>query len=718
MYAGWLPKRGVAGHWRGTLLKKLTIITLAYLLTLGTALAAPPSGLGAMVEGRLQQRLDQVVQTPALAAKSVTIILEADSLSNSNVSPHGGTLRYRYGRLHEVTIPGSKLAALLAHLPTNVLARLPYHHEPVAVTGQGVAKTGAADMQTMGDSGAGVKMGIIDLGFIGLSGAIAAGELPSNIVTTDYTGTGLQADYDHGTNVAQIAHEMAPGATLYLAKIATETQLAQAANDMAAAGVKVINHSVAWFGAAFYDGTGTICDITNTAYNQGALWMNAMGNSRTAHYLGTFTDADANLRHEFAAGQNYNTISLTASKKVSLILNWNAYPTTSTDYNLYLYASNPDTGTPTPVASSETNQINSQPYEQITYTPTTTGTYYIVVKKKRTNTPNLPLTLFSTGPNLGKYTTASSILQPADCANVVGVGAVNLSDVAEGYSSEGPTTDGRAKPEISAPDGVQTSLSSAFYGTSGSSPHATGAAALLLAKNPAMTPAQLRAALVASVKDAGTAGYDYRTGSGRISLDADADGLNHDDELAYATSPSNPDTDGDGLTDYEEAKVYGTSPINADTDNDGLTDWQEIRTYNTQATKADSDTDGLADGLEVNTWHTSPLIADTDGDGLTDGEEVNLYGTSPTAQDSDGDGLTDWQEVKVYFTNPNTSNKADIAPRGAPNGTVNAADLLILTRFTEGLDVPTEQEKILADMNNDGVLDVRDILLLRQQLGF
>ena len=634
------------------MLKKLTITTLAYLLTLGNALAAPPFGAGAMVEGRLQHQLDRIVQTPALAAETVTIIVEADALSSGDVSPHEGKLRYRYGRLHEVAIPGGKLSALLAHLPANILARLPYHHEPVAVISQGVAKTGAADMQSMGNSGAGVKMGIIDLGFASLSSAQTSGDLPSNLTITDYTGTGATTGTEnHGTNVAQIAYDMAPGATLYLAKIATETQLAQALDDMAAAGVKVINHSVAWFGAAFYDGTGPICTIANSADSKGALWMNAMGNSRTAHYLGTFTDADANLSHEFATGQNYNTISLTVNSTVTLILNWDAYPTTSTDYNLYLYSGNPDTGGVL-VASSASKQsgtLNSRPYEQISHAPATTGTYYIVVKKAKSTTPNVRLTLFSTGPSLGKYTTASSILQPADCANVVGVGAVNLSDVAEGFSSEGPTTDGRAKPEISAPDGVQTSLSSAFYGTSASSPHATGAVALLLAKNTAMTPAQLRAALVVAVKDVGTTGYDYRTGSGRISLDADGDGLNHDEELLYGTSPINADTDGDGLSDMAEVKIYVTSPINADTDSDGVSDYDEII---------------------------------------------------------------------VYQTNPTTSNKGDIAPRGAPNGTVNVADLLVLTRFVEGLDVPTAHEKALADMNSDSVLDVRDILLLRQQLGF
>jgi hypothetical protein len=634
--------------------RKLAAVLLT-LYAVNLAQAAPPEQ-GAQAEDRLRQQLDHLSQDPARAQERITLILEADALQQAEISPHDGQIRYRRGRLHEVSIPAGKATALLNALPSNVLARLPYPHRAVAVTGQGVAITGAADMQTLGNAAAGIKIGVIDLGFASLATSQASGDLPPtgpSLTITDYTGSGTGGT-NHGTNVAEIVHEMAPGASLYLAKVATEVQLGQALDDMAAAGVRVINHSVAWYAAAFYDGTGPICDIANSADTQGAQWINAMGNSRLKHYLASFTDSNADLRHEFAAGQNYNTINLTSGSAVSLILNWNAYPTTTIDYDLYLYNGNPDSGGVV-VASSLNRQSGKgpsyypYPYEAINYTPTTSGTFYIVVKKTDSAQANRALTLFSTGPDLVTRTTASSILQPADCAKVIGVGAVNLSDSAESFSSEGPTTDGRAKPEIAAPDGVKTSLSSAFYGTSAASPHATGAAALLLAANPTMTPAQLRAALPAAVKDVGTAGFDYRTGSGRISLDADADGLNHDVELSYGTSP---------------------------------------------------------------------ILADTDGDGLTDSLEINLYATSPTLADSDSDGLTDGEEVLVYFTNPNLSNKGDLAPRNQPDGVVNVADLMILTRFVGGVDAPSAQESSLADISNDGVLDVRDILLLRQQLGF
>jgi len=36
------------------------------------------------------------------------------------------------------------------------------------------------------------------------------------------------------------------------------------------------------------------------------------------------------------------------------------------------------------------------------------------------------------------------------------------------------------------------------------------------------------------------------------------------------------DTDGDGLSDYDEKNIYGTSPYLADTDSDGLTDQVEV----------------------------------------------------------------------------------------------------------------------------------------------
>ncbi|GEM_PF-5331880 len=59
-----------------------------------------------------------------------------------------------------------------------------------------------------------------------------------------------------------------------------------------------------------------------------------------------------------------------------------------------------------------------------------------------------------------------------------------------------------------------------------------------------------------------------------------------------------PDTDGDGLSDVQEAEI-GTDAKNPDTDADGLTDGEEVKIYHTNPLKKDTDGDGYPDGMEV-----------------------------------------------------------------------------------------------------------------------
>lgn len=58
------------------------------------------------------------------------------------------------------------------------------------------------------------------------------------------------------------------------------------------------------------------------------------------------------------------------------------------------------------------------------------------------------------------------------------------------------------------------------------------------------------------------------------------------------------DSDGDGLSDYQE-ELYGTNPNKSDSDGDGLSDYEEIKIYQTDPNKSDTDGDGVSDGEEV-----------------------------------------------------------------------------------------------------------------------
>jgi hypothetical protein len=115
--------------------------------------------------------------------------------------------------------------------------------------------------------------------------------------------------------------------------------------------------------------------------------------------------------------------------------------------------------------------------------------------------------------------------------------------------------------------------------------------------------------------------------------------------------PTDGDTDGDGLSDAEEA-AYNTDPLNRDYDADGLLDGEEVYVYGTDPLNNDTDGDGLLDGEEVTIFGTSPVAWDTDGDGLSDADEIYVHGTSPTTWDTDGDGISDGDEVNFMGTDP------------------------------------------------------------------
>ena len=85
-----------------------------------------------------------------------------------------------------------------------------------AVTTEGLTVIGASEWQTAGHQGAGVKVAIVDLGFDGWD-TLPDGELPSEVETVAFDDDGkLDTGTDHGTQMAEIVHDVAPEADLVL----------------------------------------------------------------------------------------------------------------------------------------------------------------------------------------------------------------------------------------------------------------------------------------------------------------------------------------------------------------------------------------------------------------------------------------------------------------------------------------------------------------------
>lgn len=112
----------------------------------------------------------------------------------------------------------------------------------------------------------------------------------------------------------------------------------------------------------------------------------------------------------------------------------------------------------------------------------------------------------------------------------------------------------------------------------------------------------------------------------------------------YTVPAGETDTDGDGLTDREEA-IIGTNPNLANTDFDAYTDFEEF-------VKLEDDT-GVG-GIETYQRQALPE-EDVDSDVVIDEYEREI-GMDTTRVDTDGDGIDDYTELRLR-TNPLVASK-------------------------------------------------------------
>jgi hypothetical protein len=160
----------------------------------------------------------------------------------------------------------------------------------------------------------------------------------------------------------------------------------------------------------------------------------------------------------------------------------------------------------------------------------------------------------------------------------------------------------------------------------------------------------------------------------------------------------------------------GTYTVTVTVTDDGLPLLADSETFDIIVSPAvvDSDGDGLSDAAEA-VLGTDPDNVDSDGDGLADGADGSVpLAALPGGVDTDGDGFVDGEQD--FATDPLASNVGDVAPRGAPDGVLNAADALVLGRLVTGVISADSLETVLADVNDDDQINAADLLLLQQLL--
>lgn len=480
--------------------------------------------------------------TPAGTVVHIAIAPDDQDEVRAAVARLGGevTIASSAGDTLQAWLPLGSLAAL-AELPAVQMLRRPPalssatpESSAGTVSSEALRLLGVHAWHRAGYTGRGLRIGIIENDFQGFE-ALLGNELPPADRVRYWNFADPRSNWGrgpYGTAQAEVLHEIAPDAILYLARVTNHLEFEQAALWMQREGVTVIGSYLGWYNLDPGDGSGFLADVVARTHSTGIVWITSAQHVREQHWGGNAFDSngDGYLAVEGSLQINHFRDPIPPGQAIMVYLRWSDWLMVNQDIELVITRWNglfwEEFAESTALQNGSPGQRPVESLEVVSSGPTT---YYGVALRSFSVDRMVNVDVFTYGRPFIAPTFARSLLNLGDVPATITVGAVEASPpfARVSYVGEGPTNGpggvrdgGLAKPDLVSYSGVSTTTypERGFGGTGASVAHVTGVAALLRDAYPALGPDAVKHYLIARAIDRDGWGWDPLTGYGLVVL--------------------------------------------------------------------------------------------------------------------------------------------------------------------------------------------------------
>lgn len=429
-----------------------------------------------------------------------------------------------------------------------------------SVQNQGVPVMGIPQfIQKTGANGSGITIGVIsdsaNAVAPGVTGSINSGDLPGNttILSDDPAGS------DEGRAMMEVAYDAAPGSAMaFSAGGSTPQTFANSIYNLANFGCRVITDDLVFFTQPLFN-DGRVSQAAQTVSDNGVVYTSAFGNDQdwgwqanwaaTTGTVGLGVNSVTGTFMNLGRGDYLQNLTIPTGGSFTLAFQWDAayleggstLPNYQVPNNLDAYLIDLTTGQIV-ASSTSINQNTDQACEIFSYQNASTNTSFAMAFQLVSGPAPTRLAWINYGnvdvQAQGQGATTSQGTATAPGVIAVAAASAKTPSIPESFTSLGgalpfyfdtftgarlSTPQIRQKPDITAPDGVSTTLSpnsglNPFFGTSCAAPQVAAASALLLSSRPTATNNQVFFQLISTASKIYPAGLEDYVGAGMTTV--------------------------------------------------------------------------------------------------------------------------------------------------------------------------------------------------------